>query len=213
MTALIAALIVLGVIVVYVIATYNRLVVMRQNVQESWFAIETELRRRFDLIPNIVETVKGYAAHERETLESVIKARSNAVSSLGTTPEALQGSQNALTSALCKLFALSEAYPQLKANENFNQLQVQLEDTETRISQARRFYNANVRDYNAALQSFPIVLFAGQIGFHTQPFFGNEDPLTAEPVKVSFSASDSGGSNRSIQIKRERAVEEAEKPS
>src|SRR5271170_1530429 len=125
MTALIAPLVLLGVIVVYVIAAYNRLVVMRQNVQESWSAVETELRRRFDLIPNVVETVKGYASHEHDTLEAVVKARNSATASLSS-PEAAANSQNMLTGALTKLFALSEAYPQLKANENFNQLQAEL---------------------------------------------------------------------------------------
>src|SRR5271163_459646 len=132
MSVLAGSAIFLIVLSIYLVATYNRLVVMRNNVRESWSAIATELKRRFDLIPNIVETVKGYASHERETLEAVIKARNTAVSNIGS-PEALAGSQNILSNALGKMMALSEAYPQLKANENFNQLQSELTDTETRI--------------------------------------------------------------------------------
>jgi LemA protein len=194
----------------YLIATYNRMVVMRQNVKESWSAIETELRRRFDLIPNIVETVKGYASHEKDTLEAVIRARNSAVSNLGS-PEALSGSQNVLSNALGRLIALSEAYPQLKANENFNQLQAELAETETRISQARRFYNANVRDYNAAVQSFPNVLFAGAMGFKSEVFFGIEDPAAFEPVKVSFDSPKSDSSSQSIQLKTAKPVDEPDR--
>jgi len=200
----------LVVLLFYLIATYNRLVVMRNNVKESWSAIETELRRRYDLIPNIVETVKGYASHERETLEAVIKARNSAVSNLGS-PEALASSQNVLSNALGKLIALSEAYPQLKANENFNQLQSELADTETRISQARRFYNANVRDYNSALESFPNVLFAAPMGFKQEVFFGIDDPAAFEPVKVSFDSAKADNSSQSIKLKTAQPVEEPEK--
>jgi LemA protein len=200
----------LVVLLFYLVATYNRLVVMRNNVKESWSAIETELRRRFDLIPNIVETVKGYASHERETLEAVIKARNSAVSNLGS-PEALAGSQNVLSNALGKLIALSEAYPQLKANENFNQLQAELGDTETRISQARRFYNANVRDYNSSLESFPNVLFAASLGFKPQVFFGIEDPAAFEPVKVSFGSAPADNSSQSIKLKTAQPAEEPDK--
>jgi LemA protein len=183
---------------------------MRNNVRESWSAIATELKRRFDLIPNIVETVKGYASHERETLEAVIKARNTAVSNIGS-PEALAGSQNILSNALGKMMALSEAYPQLKANENFNQLQSELTDTETRISQARRFYNANVRDYNSALESFPNVLFAFPLGFKPEVFFGIEDPAAFEPVKVSFDSSKADGASQSIKLKTAQPIEEPDK--
>lgn len=172
-------------LIIYMVTTYNRLVVMRQNVRESWSAIETELRRRFDLIPNIVEAVKGYAGHEKDTLEAVIKARNTAVTNISS-PQALAGSQDSLSGALSKLFALSESYPQLKANENFMQLQNELGETETRLSQARRFYNANVRELNAKIESFPTVLIAGQMGFSVQPYFGIENPDAFEPVKVSF---------------------------
>jgi len=173
------------VILIWVIGTYNRLVQLRQNVRESWSAIETELRRRYDLIPNLVETVKGYATHEKDTLEAVIAARNSAVSNVSS-PEAQAAAQNVLTGALTKLMALSEAYPQLKANENFNQLQRELGDTETRISQARRFYNANVREMNTACETFPSVVIANNTGFKPQPYFGIDDPAAFEPVKVGF---------------------------
>src|SRR5215213_6507944 len=142
-STLIVILVVVGLIVLVVISLYNRLVRLRQNVRESWSAIDTELRRRYDLIPNLVETVKGYASHERGTLEAVIQARNAAAANTGTPAEQAQ-TENMLSGALRQLFALSESYPQLRASENFNQLHAQLEETETRISQARRFYNANV---------------------------------------------------------------------
>lgn len=169
----------------WMIGTYNHMVMLRQNVRESWSAIETELRRRYDLIPNLVETVKGYATHEKSTLEDVIKARNSAVSTVGM-PDAQNAANSVLSGALTKLVALSEAYPELKANENFNQLQKELGDTETRISQARRFYNANVRELNAAVETFPTVLVATSFGFRAQPYFGIEDPAAFEPAAVNF---------------------------
>ncbi len=172
-------------IVLWVIITYNRLVVIRQNVRESWSAIETELRRRYDLIPNLVETVKGYAGHERETLEAVVQAR-NSAASAPATPDQQAAAQSMLTGALTKLVALSEAYPDLKANENFNRLQNELSETETRISQARRFYNANVRELNAAVETFPTVLLSGPLGFKEQAYYGLDDQAAAQPVKVNF---------------------------
>jgi LemA protein len=175
------------VISLFVMGSYNRLVRLRQETREAWSAIETELRRRYDLIPNLVETVKGYAGHERETLEAVVKARNAAVLS-GPVEQQVQ-SQNVLGQALGRLMALSEAYPQLKANENFNALQSQLSETETRISQARRFYNAVVKELNTTCESFPTVLIAGPFGFHGQPYFGIEDAAAFEPVQVSFGAS------------------------
>ncbi len=184
MPFLIAVIVGAVVLVFLIIAAYNNLVAMRQNVRESWSAIDTELRRRFDLIPNIVETVKGYAGHERDTLEAVIKARNSAV--MQGPIEAQVQSQNVLSGALSKLMAVSEAYPDLKANENFNQLQRELGDTETRISQARRFYNANVKEFNTAVESFPNSLIAGTFGFYPQPYFGLDNPDAAEPVSVNF---------------------------
>ncbi|HEY9785856.1 MAG TPA: LemA family protein [Candidatus Obscuribacterales bacterium] len=185
MYILIGFLVALVVTIIWVIGTYNRLVLLRQNVRESWSAIETELRRRYDLIPNLVETVKGYASHEKDTLEAVIQARNSAASISGS-PDAQAQAQNILTGALHKLIALSEAYPQLKANENFASLQREIGETETRISQARRFYNANVREMNTAVETFPSVLLAGPMGFKPQVYFGIEDPQAFEPVKVSF---------------------------
>ncbi len=180
-----AVLIVALMVFFLVIATYNTLVAKRQEVQESWSAIETELRRRYDLIPNLVESVKGYAGHEHATLQDVIKARNAAV--MQGPLETQVASQTALTAALGKLMVLSEAYPQLKANENFMQLQNELNETETRISQARRFYNANVKEYNTAVQSFPAAMISSMLGFRTQPYFGIDNPEAMEPVKISFS--------------------------
>jgi LemA protein len=164
---------------------YNRMVRLRQNVREAWSAIDTELRRRYDLIPNLVETVKGYATHERETLEAVIAARNAAASNTGP-PESQAKTENALTETLGRLFALSEAYPDLKANANFTQLQAELGQTEDRISQSRRFYNANVRELNTAVESFPTSLIAGQFGFTPEQYFEIEDAAARAPVQVKF---------------------------
>lgn len=200
MYILIGFLVVLGIIALWLIGTYNKLVHLRQNVRESWSAIETELRRRYDLIPNLVETVKGYAGHERETLEAVIAARNSAAAISGA-PEAQAQAQNVLTGALTKLMALSEAYPELKANENFSHLQKELGETETRISQARRFYNANVREMNTAVETFPSVLVAGPFGFKPQTYFGIEDPAAFEPVRVSFSSHPGQDKGHKITLK------------
>jgi LemA protein len=203
-------------IIFWMLASYNRLVVIRQNVRESWSAIETELRRRFDLIPNLVETVKGYAGHERETLEAVIKARNAAASTTGGAPAEQAAAQGLLSGALTKLMALSEAYPDLKANENFNRLQTELGDTETRISQARRFYNANVKEMNTSVETFPTVLIAAPMGFRQQPYYGLEDAAAMEPVRVSFGSTSapsiSGGQSGGQSIKLpESRLEQTEK--
>lgn len=182
---LIVVLVVIVVIALFVAGIYNRLVRLRQNVRESWSAIDTELRRRYDLIPNLVETVKGYAAHEKGTLEAVIQARNAAVNNTGTPAEQAQ-SENVLSGALRQLFALSEAYPQLRANENFMQLQEQLNQTENQIAQSRRFYNANVREMNTAVESFPSSLIAGSFGFKPEEYFEIDDPAARGPVKVQF---------------------------
>lgn len=173
-------------IVIWMVVSYNSLVILRQNVRESWSAIETELRRRYDLIPNLVETVKGYAGHEKETLEGVIKARNQAAATTGA-PAEQAIAQGALTGALTRLVALGESYPDLKANQNFIQLQDELGETETRISQARRFYNANVKAMNSAVETFPTVLIATPMGFKEQPYFGLDDPLASQPVRINFS--------------------------
>lgn len=175
---------ILALIVFMMIATYNRLVYLRQQSKEAWSAIETELRRRYDLIPNLVQVVREYAGHERGTLEEVIRARNSAVSNIES-PESITKNEQVLTGALKQVFALSEAYPQLKANENFQQLQEQLSDTETRLSQARRFYNATVRELNMAIESFPSVLIAGPMGFSGRPYFGIDNPDAYEPVRIA----------------------------
>ncbi|MBS2001671.1 MAG: LemA family protein [Candidatus Obscuribacterales bacterium] len=196
--------IVLGIIVLlafWMIGNYNHMVMLRQNVRESWSAIETELRRRYDLIPNLVETVKGYATHEKSTLEEVIRARNSAVSTVGM-PDAQNAANMALTGALTKLVALSEAYPELKANDNFNQLQRELTETETRISQARRFYNANVRELNAAVESFPTVLVATSFGFRAQPYFGIEDPAAFDAPAINFGGNKQAENSHTITLKQ-----------
>jgi LemA protein len=164
--------IVLGVIVVialYLIVIYNRLVSLRQTVDQSWSDITVQLKQRHDLVPNLVETVKGYAAHERGTLDAVVKARTAAVAAAD--PNAQAQAENMLTGALRQLFALAEAYPDLKANQNFLQLQSDLSDIENKIAAARRFFNNAVQELNTAVQSFPAVLFARQLGFQEREFF------------------------------------------
>lgn len=185
MTALWIVLGVVGVIVLFVILTYNGLVGGRNRVDESWSGIDVQLKRRHDLIPNLVETVKGYAAHEASVFENVIKARTAATSA--STPGDVQQAENLLTGALRQVFALSEAYPDLKANQNFLDLQVQLSDTEDKIQAARRIYNGNTRSYNTKLQSFPANIVAGMFNFTEREFFEIEDPADREPVAVSFS--------------------------
>ncbi len=182
---LIVVLVVIALIAFFVMGLYNKLVRLRQNVRESWSAIDTELRRRYDLIPNLVETVKGYASHEKGTLEAVIQARNAAISNTGT-PESQAQSENVLSGALRQIFALSEAYPQLRANENFMQLQDQLNQTENQIAQSRRFYNANVREMNTAVETFPSSLIAGNFGFKPEQYFEIDDPAARGPVKVEF---------------------------
>ena len=168
------------------VGTYNALVRLRQHVRESWSAIDTELKRRYDLIPNVVETVKGYASHESETLEAVIQARARAVSSTGS-PGQQAADEIPLVQALGRLFAVAEAYPDLKANQNFLELQRELGNTEDRIQAARRFYNANVRELNTRIQVFPSNLIAGTFGFGEEEFFEIEE-IARELPKVDFTA-------------------------
>ena len=184
-TAIVILLVIVVLIAIVGIGMYNKLVRTRQNVRESWAAIDTELRRRYDLIPNLVETVKGYATHERETLEAVIAARNAAATNQGS-PEAQAQTENQLSGALRQLFALSESYPQLQANENFQQLQRQLEQTETQIAQSRRFYNANVREMNTAVESFPTSILASSFGFKPEQYFEIDEPAARGPVTVKF---------------------------
>ena len=182
-----ALYIVLGVIAVlalWLISVFNSLVRSRNRVREAWSDINVQLRRRHDLIPNLVETVKGYAAHEKEVLENVVHARTEAVTAGGMEQKAQ--AENMLTGALKSLFALSEAYPNLKANENFAKLQDELSDTENKIQAARRFYNTNVMDYNTKLEQFPTNMIASSFDFHRENFFQLDNPTEAELPKVNF---------------------------
>ena len=172
-------------VAIWVIATYNTLVRLRQHCRESWSAIDTELRRRYALIPNLVETVKGYAAHEREVLTAVTEARSRAVASTGS-PQSQAEDENALVGTLRQLFAVSEGYPNLKASENFLQLQKELANTEDRIQAARRFYNANVRDKNTRIEVFPSSLIAAMFAFKREEFFEIEEASVRLPPDVKL---------------------------
>ena len=181
--------IVLGVIVVvvlWVIMIYNGLVAMRQRVGQAFADIDVQLKQRHDLIPNLVETVKGYAAHERGTLEAVVKARTAAVAAQGPAQQA--AAENALSGALRQLFALSESYPDLKANSNFQQLQGELTDIENKLAAARRFFNNSVQEYNTGIQQFPAALFAGIFGFAPREFFdvGDERKALDQAPQVKF---------------------------
>ena len=183
MPALLIILAVVVVLVIFVIMTYNSLVSLRNRIENAWAQIDVQLKRRYDLIPNLVETVKGYAAHEQETLEKVIQARNMAVSATGVEGQAQ--AENVLTGALKSLFALSESYPDLKANQNFMQLQEELTGTEGRIAYARQFYNDTVYKYNTKIQSFPGLIFAKVFGFTEREYFETDDE-TRGPVQVQF---------------------------
>jgi LemA protein len=179
--------IVLGVVVLlllYVVFTYNGLVRLRNRVEAAWAQIDVQLKRRYDLIPNLVETVKGYAAHERQTLEAVTAARTASMNAQGPAQQAQ--AENMLTGALKSLFAVAEAYPELKANQNFLQLQEELTGTEGRISYARQFYNDTVQRLNTKIQSFPANVLAGMFGFKEREYFEIEDLATREASKVQF---------------------------
>jgi LemA protein len=166
--------IIIGLIVLFVlwiIMIYNGLVALRQRVNQSFSDIDVQTKQRHDLIPNLVETVKGYAAHERGTLEAVVQARNAAVTAQAGGVAAQAAAENVLSGALRQLFALSEAYPDLKANQNFQQLQAELSDIENKIAAARRFFNNAVQEYNTGIQQFPAVLMAGALGFTQKEFF------------------------------------------
>ena len=169
--------------VVWLIASYNRLVNRRNRIEAAWSQIDVQLRRRYDLIPNLVETVRGYATHERETLERVIAARQQAVSARGVEEQAQ--AENMLTQTLRQLFAVAEAYPQLRANENFLALQEELTGTEGRIAFARQFYNEQVLAYDNSLERFPSNIVASAFNFAPKPYFETED-VSREPVRVDF---------------------------
>jgi LemA protein len=176
------------IVVLWVVLSYNGLISRVQRAKEAWSDINVQLKRRYDLIPNLVETVKGYAAHESSAFENVTKARTVAMGVSNSTPATQAAAENELTGALKTLFAVSEAYPDLKANQNFLQLQRELGDTEDKIQASRRFYNANVRDLNIAIQSFPGNLIAGMFSFKSMELFelSEADAAAVEPVKVQF---------------------------
>jgi LemA protein len=181
--------VVLGVVVVIVIwaiSVYNGLIAMRQRTNQAFADIDVQLKQRHDLIPNLVETVKGYAAHERGTLEAVVQARQTAMAAPGV--EQKVAAENMLTGALGKLFALSESYPDLKANQNFMQLQAQLSDIENKLAASRRFYNNAVQEYNTGIQQFPAALFAGMFGFGQRSFFdvGGDRAQLEQAPSVKF---------------------------
>jgi LemA protein len=181
------ALVLLGVpvliVIIWVAATYNRLVNLRNLIADAWSNIDTELRRRYDLIPNLVETVKGYAAHERAVIEAVTQARVNAMKSTGS-PEEQAGAENELVHSLKSLFAVCEGYPDLKASENFLALQHELVNTEDRIQAARRFFNGNVRDNNNLVECFPSSIIAGMFNFERKQYFEIEDAVAREVVSI-----------------------------
>jgi LemA protein len=181
--------IVLGVVVlvgILGVVSYNRFVSQKQLIKDSWANIDTELRRRYDLIPNLVETVRGYATHEREVFENVTAARAAAASSTGS-PAAQAAAEGPFVQALRQLFAVAEAYPDLKANQNFLALQQELANTEDRLQTARRFYNANVRQYNERVQQFPSTIIAKMFNFEQEEFFEIEEALReAGPPQVNF---------------------------
>ena len=180
-------LVVIALIVVFVIGLYNRLVTMRQRVREAWADIDVQLKRRWDLIPNLIETVKGYAAHERQTFEAVTQARSAAMAAAQSgSPGQRAQAEAALGGALLNLRAVAEAYPQLQAVQEFKDLSENLRDTEDKIAFARRFYNGNVRDYNTALQTFPTNILAGTFGFRPEQYFELADQTDREVPQVKF---------------------------
>jgi len=172
-------------ILIWVAANYNALVRIRQQVSESWSGIDTELKRRYDLIPNLVETVKGYAAHERQVLQDVTEARARAHASSGS-PEAQAEDEKALVASVDRLLAVAEKYPELKASEHYLGLQKELANTEDRIQAARRFFNANVRDLNTRVEVFPSNLIAQAFGFEKAGFFEVESSKVRQVVDVSF---------------------------
>ena len=182
--ALIVLIVVVVLLVIYAVVTYNGLVRLRNQAEEAFSDIDVQLKRRHDLIPNLVETVKGYAAHERQVFENVTAARSAATSAHG--PEAQAQAENQLTGALRQLFAVAEAYPDLKANQNFLELQNELTDTEDKIQASRRFYNMTVRDLNTKIEQFPSSIIARFANAEQREFFELEDPAERAVPAVSF---------------------------
>jgi LemA protein len=182
---LIVIVVILG---LFLITTYNRLITLRQRVKEAWSDIDIQLKRRHDLIPNLIETVKGYAAHERGTFDEVTKARADAVAAGATgSPQQMAQAENVLTGALRSLFAVAENYPQLQAIQEFKDLSENLTATEDKIAFARRFYNGNVRDFNTALQTFPTNILASTFGFKPEQYFELADQTDRDVPQVKFS--------------------------
>jgi LemA protein len=192
MLVLLIVLAVIAIVVIALIVLYNGLVKLRNRIENAWAQIDVQLKRRYDLIPNLVETVKGYASHERETLEAVTQARNMAVNATGVQDQAQ--AENVLSGALKSLFAVSEAYPDLKANQNFLNLQEELTGTEGRIAYARQFYNDSVLRYNTKIQTFPAVVIAGMMRFTPREYFETE-PGSRDAVQVSFDTPAAAASN------------------
>jgi LemA protein len=181
---MIAVLVIIGLVVLFIIGMYNGLIRLRVQCDNAWSDIDVQLKRRYDLVPNLVETVKGYAGHEKGTLEAVVQARNSAMSAQG--PAAKADAENMLTGALRQVFALAEAYPQLRAVESFTQLQNTLTSLEDTIQNARRYYNAVVRDLNTKIQVFPSNIIANMFNFKPREFFEVSAPAERDAPKVSF---------------------------
>jgi LemA protein len=180
-------LIIVGAVVFWAILTYNSLIAFKNRVEEAWSDIDVQLKRRYDLIPNLVNTVKGYASHEKETFQNVTEARTKAMQA--QSPQEKGQAENFLSETLKSLFAVSENYPDLKANENFLELQRELTDTENKVQASRRFYNGNVRDYNTKIETVPTNIIAGVFNFSVREFFEldeSEKESAKNPVKVEF---------------------------
>ena len=184
MGGFVVLLIIIGVVAVAAVGIYNGLIIARNRCDNSWAQVDVQLRRRYDLIPNLVETVKGYAKHEREVFEKVTQARTSAINA-GTVKDQAQA-ENMLSGALKTLFAVAENYPDLKANQNFLQLQEELSGTESKIAYARQFYNDMVMKFNQKQQVFPASIIANAFGFKEKEYFEIEEPAAKEPVKVQF---------------------------
>jgi LemA protein len=187
MTPILIVLALIVIVVITLVAIYNSLVHSKVRVDEAWSDISVQLKRRYDLIPNLVNTVKGYASHEKELFENVTKARSNAINAQGVKEQAQ--AENAFQQTLRSLFAVSENYPQLKADQNFRALQDELVDTEDKIQASRRFYNGSARDLNIKIRTFPTIIFANMLGFKEREFFEvdeNEAAAVAQPTEVKF---------------------------
>lgn len=181
---MIIILVILVVLVLWIVGSFNGLVRARNRVREAWSDIDVQLKRRYDLIPNLVETVKGYATHEKEVFEQVTRARAAAMGATGVAEKG--AAENMLAGALKSLFAVAEAYPTLRASENFSKLQDELTDTENKIQAARRFYNSNVLVLNTKIETFPTNLIAGMFGFVKSEFFEIDNVAEKEPVQVKF---------------------------